>query len=132
MMEHRNHCFESRSGCCIVAHQLHTDFFTACLLHIGCGCPERPMKSQAQQRSCDQQQQKGFSPSHGLVLVLAASSAARTRSAVKGISRRRMPVASKMALPIAAGAMVMAVSPAPVAGTSVRLIKTVLTAGNAR
>jgi hypothetical protein len=43
--------------------------------------------------------------------------AAVTRSGVKGKSRSRAPVASKMALPMAAGVTVIAVSPAPVAGT---------------
>ena len=46
-------------------------------------------------------------------LQLLASSAAFTRAGVKGICRRRAPVASKMALPIAAATTVIAVSPAP-------------------
>ena len=46
-----------------------------------------------------------------------AASAAFTRSGVKGRCRRRAPVASKIALPIAAGVTVIAVSPAPRAGT---------------
>ena len=42
-----------------------------------------------------------------------AASAAFTRSGVNGTSRRRAPVASKIALPIAAATIVIAVSPAP-------------------
>jgi len=49
-----------------------------------------------------------------------ATMAALTRSAVNGTSRSRTPVASAMALPMAAGTTVIAVSPAPVAGTSAR------------
>ena len=46
-----------------------------------------------------------------------ASRAAFTRSGVKGTSRSRAPVASKIALPMAAATMVIEVSPAPVAST---------------
>jgi hypothetical protein len=47
----------------------------------------------------------------------ARSIAALTRLGVNGTLLRRAPVASKIALPIAAGVTVIAVSPAPVAGT---------------
>src|SRR5579872_890081 len=47
-----------------------------------------------------------------------------TRSAVSGIWRRRTPVASKMALPMAAAITVIDVSPAPVASSSGRFIST--------
>ena len=50
-------------------------------------------------------------------------------SGVNGRSRRRAPVASKMALPIAAGVTVIAVSPAPVAGTPAALRKRSRSAG---
>jgi hypothetical protein len=48
--------------------------------------------------------------------------ALRTRSGVNGISRKRTPVASKMALAMAAGTTTIGVSAAPVAGSSGRLI----------
>jgi hypothetical protein len=57
------------------------------------------------------------------------ASARFTRSGVKGTSRIRTPVASKIALPIAAATMVIAVSPAPIAGTLVRSISTHSTFG---
>src|SRR5262245_25967847 len=53
-----------------------------------------------------------------------ASSATLRRSGVNGTCRRRAPVASKIALPSAAATSVMTVSPAPAAGTSVRLSTT--------
>jgi hypothetical protein len=61
--------------------------------------------------------------------ALAIPSAALTRSGVNGKSRRRAPVASKIALPMAAGATVIAVSPAPVAATPFGVTKTVLMVG---
>jgi len=48
-----------------------------------------------------------------------AASAALTRSAVNGTVRRRAPVASKIALPIAAATTVIDVSPDPQASSSV-------------
>src|SRR5215469_9149107 len=66
---------------------------------------------------------------HHLPSLLLLATAALTRSAVKGTSRKRMPVASKMALPIAAGTTVIAVSPAPRAGTSRRSTSTTSTVG---
>ena len=62
----------------------------------------------------------GFSIPHTYAppaLSTLSASAARTRWGVNGKCRRRAPVASKMAFPIAAGTIVIAVSPAPVAGT---------------
>jgi hypothetical protein len=59
----------------------------------------------------------------------AFRSAALTRSCVKGKSRRRALVASKMALPMAAGVTVIAVSPAPIAATPPGVTKTQSTAG---
>ena len=53
------------------------------------------------------------------------TSAALTRSGVNGTCRIRTPVASNTALAIAAATIVMVVSPAPVAGSSIRLINTV-------
>ena len=47
-------------------------------------------------------------------------SAARTRVGVNGSWRSRLPVASKIALPIAEGAFVISTSPAPTAGWSFR------------
>ena len=64
---------------------------------------------------CQKTNQQDVSRSH----VHDLTSAAFTRSGVKGRVRRRTPVASKIALPIAAGATVIAVSPAPSAGTPV-------------
>ena len=58
------------------------------------------------------------------------SERAFTRSGVKGTCRMRTPVASKMALPTAAAMTVIAVSPAPVASTSWRSIKTLSTDGH--
>ena len=60
------------------------------------------------------------SPQH----QVRACSTALTRSRVNGTWRTRAPVASKIALPIAAATIVMAVSPAPVASSSGRLIRT--------
>ena len=54
---------------------------------------------------------------------------ALTRSGVNGRSRSRAPVASKIAFPIAAGVTVIAVSPAPVAGTPLGVTKTLSIAG---
>jgi hypothetical protein len=59
----------------------------------------------------------------------ASSIAALTRSGVNGKFRRRIPVASKIAFPMAAGAIVIAVSPAPVAGTPAGVTKTLSTVG---
>ena len=58
-----------------------------------------------------------------------STSADLTRCGVNGKSRRRAPVASKIAFPIAAGVTVIAVSPAPVAGTSAGVTKIVSTVG---
>jgi len=58
-----------------------------------------------------------------------SSSAFRTRSGVKGISRRRAPVASKTALAMAAGTTTIGVSAAPVAGSSGRLMRWICTSG---
>ena len=55
-----------------------------------------------------------------------------TRSGVKGTWRMRAPVASKIALPIAAATIVIEVSPEPVASTSVRLTSTLSTAGTSK
>ncbi len=86
------------------------------ILEGGRRCPFPACLSSGGNRSRPGQQAKtGSSPgSHAL---LTARSAAFTRSGVKGRSRRRAPVASKIAFPIAAGVTVIAVSPAPVAGT---------------
>ena len=56
---------------------------------------------------------------------IRAPNAVFTRSAVNGTWRRRAPVASKIALAIAAATTVTAVSPAPVASSSGRLRSTV-------
>ena len=56
-------------------------------------------------------------------------SAARTRSGVKGGSRRRTPVASKMALAMAAALGTEADSPEPKGGSSGRGISTTLMTG---
>jgi hypothetical protein len=58
-----------------------------------------------------------------------AANASRTRSGVKGIVRIRTPVASKMALPMAAGTGQMAGSPAPSASSSGRSISATSMAG---
>ena len=58
-----------------------------------------------------------------------STSADLTRCGVNGKSRSRAPVASKIAFPIAAGVTVIAVSPAPVAGTSTGVTKIVSTVG---
>ena len=59
-----------------------------------------------------------------------AASAAFTRSGVNGTSRMRAPVASKIALPIAAATTVIDVSPAPQASSSGWLISTVSMRGH--
>jgi hypothetical protein len=56
-------------------------------------------------------------------------SAAFTRSGVNGSRRKRAPVASKIALPSAAATTVIDVSPAPVAGTSGGLMRTLSITG---
>src|SRR5437763_14463533 len=55
--------------------------------------------------------------------------AALTRSGVKGTVRSRMPIASKIALPIAAGIGLVVASPAPTDGWSGRLIGSMITSG---
>ena len=60
-----------------------------------------------------------------------AARAAFTRSGVKGTSRILAPVASKIAFPTAAATTVIAVSPAPLASTSVRLMRTLSIRGTA-
>lgn len=74
-----------------------------------------------------QQAKTGCSP--GSHVLLTARSAAFTRAGVKGRSRRRAALASKIAFPIAAGVTVIAVSPAPVAGTPSGATKTHSTGG---
>jgi hypothetical protein len=56
-------------------------------------------------------------------------SAAFTRAAVNGSRRSRTPVASKIALPTAAGIAVMAFSPEPIAGSFGRLMSAIFTSG---
>lgn len=65
----------------------------------------------------------------GVSHLHAFRSATPTRSGVKGNSLSRRPVALKMALPIAAGVTVIAVSPAPIAGTPAGDTKTLSIAG---
>src|SRR5579872_2296984 len=60
-----------------------------------------------------------------------AERAALRRAGVRGIWRRRAPVASKMALPRAAATRVIAVSPAPVAGALGRSMRTISIWGRA-
>lgn len=63
------------------------------------------------------------------VFVRCQDNAALTRSGVKGIVRSRAPVASKIALAIAAGIALVVASPAPTAGWSGRLIGSTTTSG---
>lgn len=85
-------------------------------------CAPRSRKQQNKQET-NRQKVYGCSNDHASVKHFAGNfhsacaNAAFTRSGVNGKSRTRAPVASKIALPIAAGVTVMAVSPAPVAGT---------------
>src|SRR6185295_18427017 len=69
-------------------------------------------------KQCEQRHCERFDTVHVFL------NAALIRSAVKGTSRTRTPVASKIALPTAAATIVIAVSPAPLASASVRLIST--------
>src|SRR5262249_42077090 len=61
---------------------------------------------------------------HGSTIHHVRASAALTRSGVIGTRRMRTPVASKIALAIAAGTVRVAGSPAPVPGSSGRLMST--------
>ena len=78
--------------------------------------------------SRERKQECGYHVS-GVSHIHALRSAAVTRSEVNGKSRRRAPVASKIALPIAAGVTVIAVSPAPIADTPGGVTKTHSMAG---
>src|SRR5262245_57949192 len=62
---------------------------------------------------------------HDLLIDTYYANAAFTRSGVKGTRRRRTPVASNTALPIAAGTSPRAISAAPEGASSGRLISSI-------
>src|ERR1700683_2047387 len=113
MAQYGNYVLESSSSCTLAHEHLRH-----CL---GFGMFGLRSSIECQQKSDDEMTRAQF-----YILPAArpaSSSAALTRSGVNGKSRRRPPVASKIALPIAAGVTVIAVSPAPVAGTSAGVTK---------
>jgi hypothetical protein len=127
--KHRNNCFESRSGTGIVArYGFMNEMFSGMPRSLN-GNQEEKRQGTIDRRA-GEDRRDGFSALHTFpALRVFSSSAAFTRCGVNGNSRRRAPVASKMAFPIAAGITVIAVSPAPVAGTSGGVKKTVSIVG---
>jgi quinoprotein glucose dehydrogenase len=121
-------------------------------LSIGGGAiAEEGAHAKDDRRDCEYEQRLENLASHGNVILQSSartqeprpaasgerrayrlSSAAFTRALVKGTSRIRAPVASKMALPMAAAARVMVVSPAPIASTPRRSMSTVSTSGRSK
>jgi hypothetical protein len=80
-----------------------------------------------QKKKCRGDQDRTASPIAHIENLSAK--AARTLSGVNGKFRNRKPVAWKIALPMAAGVTVIAVSPAPVAGTPFGVTKTLSIVG---
>ena len=79
----------------------------------GTGAPRNPPHEPSNPRTSNRPDQ-----TCAVWLPARCASAAFTRSGVNGTSRRRTPVASKIALPTAAATIVIAVSPAPIASES--------------